>query len=117
MRMAGNGCADCGKRVGSELKAAALVKAAQELARRCDGDYDLRLEVITEYAAGGEGPARQRQTWGELRRIAHEQTGVNYGHPSDGTQTAVLGTLYGMVAKRSYYRRHPEQVFAGLGVS
>jgi hypothetical protein len=70
--------------------------------------------VLIEWLAGRCGPERQQATWNQLRQEAHELTGVNYGQPSTGSQTAVIGTLYGIVCSRAYYAENPDKVFAGL---
>lgn len=114
--MAGNTCSECGKRIGQDRKVADLVRAAEHAATKGDDDTDLRLEVLTEWLAGRCGPERQMETWARLRQEAQELTGVNYGHPSTGSQTAVIGTLYGIVCSRAYYAENPDKVFAGLSV-
>lgn len=101
-------------------KVDALVRAAEWTAtnKADEGDTDLWLETLIERLAGRLGQDVAIASWNGLRCIAHELSGgVNYGHPSDLTQAAVIGHLMRGIATRAFYDENPDKVFAELGLA
>jgi hypothetical protein len=102
-----------------DLKVASFVRAAEYVAESTDGEEsaDERLLTVAEILAGRFGPDRAAEMWAGVRCLANElihETGISHGKPSATTQTLVIGTLYGTLAKRAFYAENPERVFAGL---
>lgn len=99
-------------------KVAELARAAEDLAHtRADAigaDPDVYLLDMVERMAGRLGQDQQLKMWHAIRHTAKQMTDINYGHPSDLVQSAIIGRLFTRLMLSDHLRENPEKVFAGL---
>lgn len=103
---------------GRERKVASFVRAAEDLAHTQADTYDSQpneyLMALAERLAGRLGQPAAIETWGAMRHLAHELSGINHGTPSVQTQFEVIGRLFAKVMADDFYAENPDRAFAGL---